>query len=72
MKTCISKKHVIRESRIESGAGAGIRLFQYILSASGGQNIYKPLKRLDSGFRRNDEFYGTSTFYEFIIIRSFH
>jgi len=27
---------------------------------------------LDSGFRRNDEFYGIATFYEFIIIPLFH
>jgi len=30
---------------------------------AGVQNI---LKKLDSGFRRNDEFYGISTFYELI------
>jgi len=39
------------EPRIRSRAGAGV------------QNM---LKELDSGFRRNDEFYGISTFYEII------
>ena len=43
------------EPRIGSGAG------------SGGQGVYKILKILDSGFRRNDEFYGIATFYETII-----
>ena len=44
------------EPRIKSGAGAGV------------QNI---LKQLDSGFRRNDEFYGIATFCEFIKIKEF-
>jgi len=35
---------------------------------TGVQEVYKFLKELDSGFRRNDEFYGISTFYENIIL----
>jgi hypothetical protein len=41
------------EPRIRSGAGAGVQNF---------------LKKLDSGFRRHDEFYGISTFFEIIEI----
>ena len=47
------------EPRIMSGAGAGVQKLSPRKRGTIKEN-------LDSGFRRNDEFYGISTFYEII------
>jgi hypothetical protein len=61
------KKHPSAISRQQTILMISEKLFWSVTPAKAGVQNF--LKELDSGFRRTEEFFGVSTFYEIIILK---